>query len=294
MRTRIAQRLFPQIIIIPQIILENMTGTVQQIESQFLSVPQKKTACTIQILSDVHLEFRNKSNFPNVKKCASHLALLGDIGKPFTDEYQRFIENQANMFEYVFVIMGNHEYYNSHKTVDTIIEKARQVCANFPNVHLLERETFDLTDEITILGCTLWSPLDRTTSFFLNDMNHIHIRQNGVRKSLDRITYFSWHIRDVSWLQHELKNIATRNRKAVILTHHGPLLDMSGKFIGSKYNSGFVSDLSHLFVPPAIAFASGHVHSNSDVVLNGIRSVSNALGYPGEETGYKEDVVLEC
>ena len=38
---------------------------------------------TLQIVSDTHLEFRN-NEFPVINRHASNLALLGDIGKPFT------------------------------------------------------------------------------------------------------------------------------------------------------------------------------------------------------------------
>ena len=68
---------------------------------------------------------------------------------------------------------------------------------------------------------------------------------------------------------------------------------MAGKFVGSPLNPAFVTNLEHLFRPPAVAFASGHVHSNCDFMVNGIRTVSNAMGYPGEVTGYREDVVIE-
>lgn len=67
---------------------------------------------------------------------------------------------------------------------------------------------------------------------------------------------------------------------------------MGGKYAGNKQASGFVCDLTDLFAAPVAAFASGHVHSNVDFMLNGVRSVSNALGYTGEHTGYRGDTVL--
>ena len=248
----------------------------------------------IQIVSDTHLEFRAKTNAPIIQRHAPNLALLGDIGKPFSQSYEAFIGEQARTFDNVFVVMGNHEYYNHVHTQDVILEKARQVCSQWGNVHHLERETVDLTEQTTILGCTLWSPLNALSSTFLNDMNMIRIKDvEGKKRTLDITTYLSWHFRDVQWLALELKRTAERGRKAIVLTHHGPCLDMSGKFKGNKFNSAFVSDLKHLFVPPTTAFASGHVHSNVDVNINGIRSVSNALGYPGEDTGYKDDVIVD-
>ncbi len=68
---------------------------------------------------------------------------------------------------------------------------------------------------------------------------------------------------------------------------------LAGRFMGSPLNPGFVTNLEHLFAPPVMAFASGHVHSNVDTEINGIRTVSNARGYQGETTGYKESVIIE-
>ena len=78
----------------------------------------------LQIVSDIHLEFYSQ-NFPVIEKHAGNVALLGDIGKPFTYVYERFLFQQSETFDHVFVILGNHEYYNANKTMDKIILKAR-------------------------------------------------------------------------------------------------------------------------------------------------------------------------
>jgi len=248
----------------------------------------------LQIVSDVHLEFLKKSSFPNITPHAANLALLGDIGKPFLDTYKDFLEVQSKAFKNVFVLMGNHEYYNSSKTVEVILAKARDVCSLFPNVHLLERDTYDITDNTRILGCTLWSMINAYSAKCMNDFEKIKIKNNTAKMALDRPTYVSWHIRDVAWLNSEISKAKTEGKKVVVLTHHGALLEMSGQYVGSAISSAFVSDLRHLFCDPVIAFASGHVHSNVDVYLNNIRSVSNALGYPGEKgTEYKENITID-
>ena len=187
--------------------------------------------------------------------------------------------------------MGNHEYYNSTRTVDEILAEARATCNKLGNVHLLERDAFNLTPTTRLLGCTLWSPLTEKASLRLNDLSKIHLQCAPFRRTLDLETYNAWHLRDRSWLQKELDS--ADGKRVVVLTHHGPLPLMSGRYKGDPSSSAYVGDLSHLFKEPAVAFASGHVHSNVDTFCNGIRSVSNAMGYPGEDTGYKEDVVID-
>lgn len=57
-------------------------------------------------------------------------------------------------------------------------------------------------------------------------------------------------------------------------------------------SSAFATPLERLLCPPVKCWASGHVHSNVDIEINGIRSVSNCRGYPAEDAGYREDVVI--
>jgi predicted MPP superfamily phosphohydrolase len=252
-----------------------------------------------QIASDVHLEFYGKKR-PHIVKHGDFLALLGDIGKPFVPSYKEFLQEQANQFEKVFVIMGNHEYYNARKTQDKILEQARKICSEIENVHLLERDAFQLTDEYVLLGCTLWSPIEPNVVPFMNDFIKINVtNENGVKRKLLRDDYIRWHHRDLFWLEENIQRIRDENEKAgngkkriIVLTHHAPLKVMSGVYQGSPQSSAFVSQLAYLFKPPVVAFANGHVHSNCDFTFNGIRCVSNAMGYPGEGVNYKEDVCI--
>lgn len=249
-------------------------------------------------MSDVHLEFRTKQRIPTIIPCATNLALLGDIGKPFTDRYNDFIQEQSAQFEKVFVVMGNHEYYTDTETVDMILDKAKEICKSLPNVYLLERESYRFpADGYTLLGCTLWSDINPSIAEYLNDFNKIHVfdKSRSTKKAILPSTYISWHKRDVKWLEESVANVAHTyvGDKVIVLTHHAPLKDMSGRYNGSVLSSAFVTDLRHLFKKPVHTFANGHVHSNCDIMHNNIRCVSNAMGYPGENTaGYKTDVVV--
>ena len=247
----------------------------------------------LQIVSDIHLEFyRQGRPFPDILPYGDDLALLGDIGRPFDKTYRWFLEQQSKQFENVFLLLGNHEFYNQEgKTVTEIQDKARTVCASLDNVHLLERETFDLTGNTRILGATLWSAIDGVATRHMNDFNMISTTKQGRKLTQDE--YIAWHKRDVAWLKHALDVCKEDGKQAVVLTHHGPCPAMAGRFFGSPLNPGFVTDLKQLFKPPVIAFASGHVHSNVDLEVNGIRTVSNALGNPGEKTGYRDPVIIE-
>ncbi len=235
----------------------------------------------LQILSDVHLEFRD--DMPAVEKHADHLALLGDVGDPFTEAYAAFIGERAAQFESVLVIAGNHEFY-SRRSVQDVIEQIRNVCDDFSNVHFLERSCHRLSSRTIVAGCTLWSPISACAARGMNDFRHI--------PGLTRAVYRQWHERDVEWLRRTLREIGDEGCDAIVLTHHGAHPRMGGVYEGNEASSGFVCDLSDLFREPVIAFASGHVHSNVDMTLNGVRSVSNALGYEEEDTGHVQNTTI--
>ncbi len=49
-----------------------------------------------------------QGQIPQIAEC---MALLGDISYAKKDNYQSFLLEQAQRFEKVFVIAGNHEFY---------------------------------------------------------------------------------------------------------------------------------------------------------------------------------------
>lgn len=69
-----------------------------------------------QLISDLHLEYKKECpqfyKWPELPRLCPNLALLGDIGRPFEASYIDFLDAQAKKFENVFVVAGNHEFYN--------------------------------------------------------------------------------------------------------------------------------------------------------------------------------------
>jgi len=77
----------------------------------------------LRYISDLHLELMNSSEFielledfkPNEKEIC---ILAGDIGNPYSENYDIFMEYINESFKKTFVIPGNHEYYNNNKTIE--------------------------------------------------------------------------------------------------------------------------------------------------------------------------------
>jgi predicted MPP superfamily phosphohydrolase len=245
----------------------------------------------LQIISDIHLEQYTKKSLPIIEQHAPYVALLGDIGDPFTNIYQDFLELMGQQYEKVILLTGNHEYYTTDpsRTVNVIDKKIQSICDALENVVFLNNSDTTIGDTL-LLGCTLWSAVENHVVPYMNDFKYIRTQPNRTVTATD---INNWYAVDVEWLETQIKIAKSKNQKTVILTHHGPLPIMSGKYINSPLSSAFVSNLKHLFVEPVVAWCSGHVHSNVDTEVNGIRSVSNAMGYPRESTGYKTDLTIE-
>lgn len=92
---------------------------------------------TLQYISDIHLERRTK--FPRIPIVSQHIALLGniflsshllltsltknnsgDIGNPFTYEYQEFMRYISYNTDRVFLVPGNHEFWHHKQTEDKV------------------------------------------------------------------------------------------------------------------------------------------------------------------------------
>lgn len=76
------------------------------------------------VFSDIHLEFCNHYSMKkhiNIKnrydydyhdeKDEINLILAGDIGYPERKEYKNFIKSCSSLYDNVFIIAGNHEFY---------------------------------------------------------------------------------------------------------------------------------------------------------------------------------------
>jgi predicted phosphohydrolase len=272
-------------------------------ESKLLKNIQKKS---IQIVSDIHLEFYKDNNFPIINRHAPYLIIAGDLAPIDKPRYKEFLEIQSKKFEKVFVLLGNHEFYSKKYSMDQLLQIARNICESFDNVILLDRNHYNITEKTTILGVTLWSDINSYSSYHINDFKNILIFPketkyprnnllNGLSNrniNLTKELYCEYFKRDVEYLTTQIELLEKENKDVIVLTHYAPSLIMNGKYYGNKISSAFSTDLEYLFKPPITVWISAHIHSNIDTKINNIRSVSNCMGYKDEDTGYKEKTIV--
>lgn len=264
----------------------------------------------IQYASDLHLEFVNKIAYQQIlTPVAPYLALAGDVGRPDKRLYRDFLQYCSQNWDDVFVVAGNHEFYNSyHMPVDAIqsMQNRRKACAaiaaEFPNVHFLDRRRVDRAG-VAFLGATLWTDLrghEDIANKYMNDYKMIAMVDDAGIRPLRPADTTEEHLVDRAWLDSEISACEEEGRPAVVITHHLPSYDLiSSRYADSPLNAAFASRCDDLIRAPVRAWIVGHTHcgahrtwtrNDGAVILGAV----NPRGYPGEHgTGYSREIFVD-
>lgn len=225
-----------------------------------------------EIISDLHLE----TPFPHglystfkLSSTANYLCLLGDIGLAKDDELFEFLARILDKDRglKILYVLGNHEPYQM--TFETVMKRFEIFAAQNPRFTLLNRTRLDVDDNITVLGCTLWTHVPeehaREVASRLTDFN----KTRGIRE-WDIEQHMQEHQQDAAWLDEQVATIeqSEPHRRIIILTHHSPTTDARAKhphYPDTPVISGFRTDMSKrgCWTSPQVKlWAFGHTHYN--------------------------------
>lgn len=248
----------------------------------------KGSATSFQCVSDLHLEINQQYAF-ELPVSSKHLVLAGDIGRlQDYDKYHDFLERQASKFDKVFLVLGNHEFYN--QSFESGLERAKQLeraSSSNGRIILLNQTRYDMPDtRVTILGCTLWSriPEDAREIVHAKIQDFKHIQDWSIDK------HNAAHESDLAWLRQEVRAIQQENNQAtkksearsiVVVTHHAPSLDgtSSPQHSENPWRSAFGTDVLSENWKGVKAWVFGHTHYTTEFEEGGIKVVSNQRGY---------------
>jgi Icc-related predicted phosphoesterase len=281
----------------------------------------------LALASDIHLEFgdlllKNEEN-------AEVLILSGDIctAKVFKHKpkeramVKEFFKRCAFQFPHVVYVMGNHEHYD-YDFAKTH-ERLQAELADLPNIHLLEKETWE-HNGYTFIGGTLWTDMNKGDSLTMwhvgqrmndfklitNSNRMVHHKRNVydennrdefgylIVKSVDHYQRPSRFSVEDSLEEHkkmlDFINIVTQDKSKcyISVTHHAP----SPLSIAEWYkadtlmNGAFHSDLSEFIMdrPQIKLWTHGHMHDPFDYMVGDTRVVCNPRGYIGYEQRAKQ------
>ena len=226
-----------------------------------------------QYISDLHMEHGNRVSLP---ASAPYLILAGDIGDPGSPEYRDFLKDVSSRFERVFLVAGNHCYYNgderSMSDTDALISSIADALGN---VHYLQNSAYHFTDsDISVYGTTLWSRIKPAEAWFVRSMSSDYT----CIPDFDISKHGEMHEQAVRKLTATLD--LKPPRRWVVVTHHLPQERLvHSRYSGSLVNSMYASDVPRLDRPDVVAVVYGHTHIPS--VQEG-KYFCNPLGYPDE------------
>jgi predicted phosphodiesterase len=264
----------------------------------------------IAVCSDVHLEF-GPIDFENKEK-ADVLILGGDIcvAKDLNEHddpmpmakskaLHDFFYNCCNVFPHVIYIAGNHEHY--HGDFKYTLSHLKKCLKYLPNLQILDKEVWTLHDEVTFIGGTLWTDMNKEDPITLyqirgmmndfrcvkNSNREVHFKdQDG--KFQTRVATFCGedavedHKKMLGVIRNELARLPA-DRKVVVVGHHAPSKSSTHPRYQSQHimNGGYSSDLSDLILdnPQIKLWTHGHTHEEFDYVIGGTRIMCNPRGY---------------
>jgi hypothetical protein len=228
----------------------------------------------LQVVSDLHLETREKQTFETIllDKITDSLALLGDIAPLDHPNLSRFLEWSSERWKTVLYVPGKLEC-SYMDTVNESVVCLREICEKYENIHVLYRDAFYTEDGVLILGCPFWSfsPVQP--------------------KELRRL-----HREELTWIQSMVK---TYTNPCLVLTHFGPVEWVHSEHgPGKPSESPIFTETELLLKEPIVAWAFGHCHayleySKSWSTANGtprsILLICNGMGRRGEKKPAYED-----
>jgi predicted phosphodiesterase len=239
----------------------------------------------LHVLSDLHNEF---SPYQPTSNAFDLVILGGDI-----DVKARGVTWANEVFEcQVIYICGNHEFYGSH--IDHTLRKMKE--AAFPNVHVLENETF-IWNHTRFLCATGWTDFSSTGNVvaatqtawdWMNDFRVIRTGENYRR--LRPSDLISRNHASFAWLAKALDE--PFDGRTVVVTHHAPIPEVAGDKHEGHLSAAY-SNSWHGLLDKADVWIFGHTHRAVDITLDGCRVVSNPRGYPGEQTGFDPGFVID-
>jgi len=234
----------------------------------------------IQYISDLHLERTDNNIYFSenpIEKIGDILILAGDVTKITKLHYKdSFFDDISEKFDQVFMIPGNHEYYDIQElnliNEPFINRKIRH------NVTLLNNQNI-VYKGINFIFSTMWTPISPDKAIHIQleiaDYKHIKTGKNLFLPD-DSTRLFN---KSFAFIEKCVKE--NTEEKVFVVTHHAPTNQVKPYWrktsaIGDAFN---VELHSFIYDNKIDYWLYGHTHDNIDVEINGTKIISNQFGY---------------
>jgi predicted phosphohydrolase len=222
-----------------------------------------------QYVSDIHLEH---CKHYEIEQVAEYLLMAGDIGYPHEPSYVDLLEDVSKKFTKVFVIMGNHEYWE--RPAQEVKTQIKNLGEQFPNIIFLDNTSYQIAPNLSIFGTTLWSSIknEELIAKHVWDFRKIPGFTPKEATSLHRQAReaFQTHLAE-----------SPPNHKWIVLCHHIPHTSLIDKaYIGNPMNEAYATDVDEFQDDRVHVVVYGHTHKPSIST----KYYCNPIGYPGQNS----------
>jgi len=236
--------------------------------------------------------------------------VVGDISNDVF-ETSHWIKHLRSMFPKVIWVMGNHDAYNLGFHETRVSNREWEAAWPYPcnvseiydhyarwsvahDVHFLHRADV-VVDGVQFVGATGWHNFDAAPYLRFEDQTQAwqdHMMDSryinwGVNTFNDWKPVLQAALDDADYLR---AAVTQNDMPKVILSHHIPhrnLVKVTTNHMWNLLNGSFLNtELETVRHSSVKVWCYGHTHFRDDRVIDGIRHVNNARGYPRENASW--------
>lgn len=248
------------------------------------------------------------------------LILAGDLwesNKIISFHGTCWIEDVAKQFQYVIIVLGNHDYYGGRLGREASRLKEGLAQKGIQNVHVLDNEVIKVGD-VKVIGTTLWSSFNQGNELSLRYANEGYPNERGGFRTLNDMKYIRNEtfrkVRAQELMREHRKSILFLNQvakresnqeKVLIISHHAPSIkaipeEWKFEAVGDlKWHEGgaYASDLEEEKKHWEIdCWIHGHTHEAKQYDWGGTPVLVNPRGHGKDQiakTGFNEYCLLD-
>lgn len=224
------------------------------------------------------------------------LVIAGDISNNlFVSE--KVVAAASGEYEFVVVVEGNHDHYDTDITVDEGMELLENLLQKYPNVYYLKHGTTLVVDGVEFVGATGWYDFK---AYENNGISDFTAKRTWAQYSNDS-RYPKFGDKTVESIAAEQAiNLADQVKKAsqntdvksiVVTTHMSPRSDLMEWKVGDPIWNALTPSYVNTALNQVLwadtnkkikLWIYGHTHTRQMVEIDGVVYANNARGYPRE------------
>lgn len=248
----------------------------------------------IQVLSDLHLEFRDPrsddeffdSLVPPEERRPDILLLAGDAAN-WADSARtaEVLAQLSKRWKDVIWVAGNHEYYGLDNPRHALGGNPASWCKVPSNVEMVDWPRAITVGNQRFLCGTMWYSYEGVEATgYVDPLNGCFLKNGRMVQFSDfhQIGRFAGWVYDMNRVFQDL--LRDLKKGDVVVSHHLPLDECVVPMYRSELDNCFYVCDQSAVIEKGLAplWVHGHTHSDVDLTVNGCRILANPCGYPRE------------